>query len=155
MPATRVGLFRDLLPASQICKSSEGVKPGIRNYDGGTLATADQLRQTFKPKLDVAKQLRREIFRPQLALAEIFPLLRRRFPQTASPHDPPQFHRLACAQGACAAKSGASVGVPELQLLEVIPVIAAVSRQESPGMSLGVCGQEKVRHNTLAFAPTL
>jgi hypothetical protein len=27
----------------------------------------DQVRQTFNPKLDVAKQLGREIFRPQLA----------------------------------------------------------------------------------------
>jgi len=34
----------------------------------------DQFRQTFKPELDVAKQLGREIFRPQLAFAQVFPL---------------------------------------------------------------------------------
>jgi hypothetical protein len=32
-----------------------------------TLTKTDQFRQTFKPKLDVAKQLGREIFRPELA----------------------------------------------------------------------------------------
>jgi hypothetical protein len=55
-----------------------GVKPEIANYNCGTLKKADQFRQPFppslcelrragNPKLDVAKQLRREIFRPQLA----------------------------------------------------------------------------------------
>jgi hypothetical protein len=49
-----------------------------RNLNCGILAKADQFRQTFppslrelrwagKPELDVAKQLRREILRPQLA----------------------------------------------------------------------------------------
>ena len=43
---------------------------------------ADQFRQTFNPELDIAKQLGREISRPQLALAQIFPLLRTRVRQT-------------------------------------------------------------------------
>ena len=60
----------------------ERAKPGIRNYNCGTLTKADQFWQTFKPKLDIAKQLGREISRPQLALAQIFPLLRRRVRQT-------------------------------------------------------------------------
>jgi hypothetical protein len=50
----------------------------------------------FNPKLHGAKQLGREIFRPQLALAQIFPLLRWRVRHSVTPHDPAQFHRLAC-----------------------------------------------------------
>jgi hypothetical protein len=50
--------------------------PGIQNINCGILAKADPFRQTFHPELDVAKQLGREIFRPQLALAQKFPLLR-------------------------------------------------------------------------------
>jgi hypothetical protein len=44
-----------------------GGKPGILDCNCGILAKADQVRQPFKPELDVAKQLGREIFRPQLA----------------------------------------------------------------------------------------
>jgi hypothetical protein len=44
-----------------------------------------QFRQAFKPELDVAKQLGREIFRPQLALAQIFPLLRGSVRKTVTP----------------------------------------------------------------------
>jgi hypothetical protein len=36
----------------------------------------------FKPELDVAKQLGRKIFRPQLAFAQKFPLFRGRVRQT-------------------------------------------------------------------------
>jgi len=44
------------------------LKPGIRNCNyGGTLKMADLFGQTFTPELHVAKQLGREIFRPQLA----------------------------------------------------------------------------------------
>jgi hypothetical protein len=68
----------------------EGVKPGILNCNCGTLVKADQFGQAFHPELDGAKQLGREIFRPQLALAQIFPLLRRRVRRTVSPYDPPQ-----------------------------------------------------------------
>ena len=38
-------------------------------------------------------------------------------------------------------------------MLEVIPVIAAVSSEEALGMNLGVRGQEKVGHNPAPFAP--
>ena len=71
------------------------LKPRIPNYNCGTLEKADQFRDTFKPELDVAEQLGREIFRPQLALAHKFPLFRGRVRHTVAPHDPPQFHRLA------------------------------------------------------------
>src|ERR1017187_6041776 len=64
----------------------------------GRLLRPNQFRQTLKPKLDVAKQLGREVFRPQLAFAQEFPFLRGRVRHTVSPHDSPQFHRLACAQ---------------------------------------------------------
>jgi len=50
-----------------------------------------ELRWAGKPELDVAKQLGREILRPQLAFAQIFPLFRGRVRQTVSPHNGPQF----------------------------------------------------------------
>jgi hypothetical protein len=37
----------------------------MRNCNCGILTKADQFRQAFNPELDVAKQLGREIFRPQ------------------------------------------------------------------------------------------
>jgi hypothetical protein len=49
----------------------------------------DQFRQTFHPKLDIAKQLGCKIFRPQLALEQRFPLHRRRVRQTVTPHQSP------------------------------------------------------------------
>ena len=62
------------------------VKPEIRDSNSGFLTRANQFRQAFKPELDIAKQLGREIFRPQLALAQKFPLLRRRVRHTVSPY---------------------------------------------------------------------
>ena len=43
------------------------VRPGIRNCLCSTFTKRDQVRQMFNPELDVAKQLVREIFRPQWA----------------------------------------------------------------------------------------
>jgi len=85
----------------------------------------------------------------------LFPFLARRLVPPLRQARRRKFHRLACAQRACAARSGAraGAGVPELQLLEVIPVIAAVSSEEALGMNLGVRGQEKVGHNPAPFAP--
>jgi len=60
------------------------LKPGILNYGCGTLTSADQFRQTFKPKLDVAKQFGREISRPQLAFAQKLPLFRGPVRQTVT-----------------------------------------------------------------------
>ena len=64
----------------------------------------DQFRQTFKPELHVAKQLGREIFRPQLALPQVFPLLRRGVRQSVSPHDPPPCPAILSAKGPAAAE---------------------------------------------------
>jgi hypothetical protein len=59
--------------------------------------SADVQSQTRHPKLDIAKQLGREIFRPQLALAQKLPFLLRHVRQTVTPHHKPQFHRLVCS----------------------------------------------------------
>jgi hypothetical protein len=54
----------------------------------------DQFRQTFKPELDIAKQLCREILRPELALAEKFPLLRGRVRPAVTADESPYLHGL-------------------------------------------------------------
>ena len=54
----------------------------------------DQFRQTFNPELDVAKEFCRKILRPQLALAQKFPLFWRRVRPPIPAHDSPYLQRL-------------------------------------------------------------
>ncbi|MGA2555428.1 MAG: GxxExxY protein [Verrucomicrobiota bacterium] len=97
---------------------------------------ADQFRQTFNPELDIAKQLGRKIFGPQLALAQVFALLRGSVRHTVAPHDPPP--RPAIARSATA-----EVSPPGLRSLPDLPVSQAA----------GVAGQS--RPNTgPAFVPS-
>jgi hypothetical protein len=42
-----------------------------------------------------------------------------------------------------------------LQMLKIIPVIAAVTSKQALGVSLGVCRHKKIRHNPVLFAPAL
>jgi hypothetical protein len=68
--------------------------PRLAAFFPFSLCKPDQSRQTFKPKLDIAKQFGREILRPQLALAQNFPFFRRRVRPTIPAHDSPLLHRL-------------------------------------------------------------
>ena len=54
----------------------------------------DQFRQTFNPELDVAEEFSREILRPQLALAQVFPLFGPGVRPAVTPDQTPQMHRL-------------------------------------------------------------
>jgi hypothetical protein len=58
------------------------------------LFKTDQSRQLFNPELDVAKELGCEFLRLQLALAQKFPVFRRRILPTITPLDSPYLHRL-------------------------------------------------------------
>jgi hypothetical protein len=88
-----------MLPGSASCSVSGGlsVQPPARIPAEARSISADVQSQTRHPKLDIAKQLGREIFRPQLALAQKLPFLLRHVRQTVTPHHKPQFHRLVCS----------------------------------------------------------
>lgn len=45
--------------------------------------------------------------------------------------------------------------IPEVQLLEVVPLVAAVSSEEALGVGLRVRGNEEVGYNATSFATAL
>ena len=51
--------------------------------------------------------------------------------------------------------SGSGRGVPEVQLREVIAVIAAVAREQALGVSLCMRGNEEVWHDAVTLAAAL
>ena len=52
-------------------------------------------------------------------------------------------------------KSRAGAWIPELQLLEIIPVVATIPGQQTLCMGLGVRGEEEVGDNSSRFASAL